>query len=167
MNIVVCIIITACTTYIGYGLSGYYVEREKLYGDLCVLCGSLKADIGFLLLPLSTILRRTGEACSKLTSIFIKATDGLIAEGKAVSEAQLEEAVQVGGYLSAEEKRLVCSFFSALGKTDAKTQLEVAEGYYSRFTEIRKSCSEQKSKMTPMTRKLGFLAGLIICLFLI
>jgi hypothetical protein len=47
----------------------------------------------------------------------------MLAEGNPVTGAALEERLQLN-CVTAEEKQLICGFFSILGKSDSRTQVE-------------------------------------------
>jgi stage III sporulation protein AB len=166
IRLLVAVGIIAGTTYIGCGLSGYYRRREKLFTNLCGLCASLSADIGFLLVPLDEILASAGREYTGLLTDVVEACRVVIADGAALTKESVLGKLS-GRYLSEEEKSLIAGFFSVLGKSDAPAQLESIEGYKRRFEALEKTASEERTKYSPMLKKLGFLSGLALCILAI
>ncbi len=166
MEVFIYLLIVCCTTYIGFGIANYYVRREKLYHELVMFGEKLKSDIGFLLLPVGEILKGAARQFTSSLAELIEASAGVLAEGNPLSEAELFERWQTK-LLSPEEKLLVCRFFSMLGRSDEKTQLENIENYCQRFRQCESECQSERKRYSPMFRKLGFLAGLAICLFIL
>ena len=126
----------------------------------------LKSDIGFLLLPIGEILRGGAQQFGSSLAELIEASARLLGEGKPLSEAELFERWQTRLLLH-DEKLFICRFFSMLGRSDEKTQLENIENYCERFKQRESECQNERKRYSPMFRKLGFLSGLAICLFLL
>jgi|BioPla2DNA2_1021312.scaffolds.fasta_scaffold151585_1 stage III sporulation protein AB len=166
MEIFIYLAIIFCTTYIGFGIADYYVKREKLYHELVIFGEKLKSDIGFLLLPIGEILRGGAQQFGSSLAELIEASARLLGEGKPLSEAELFERWQTRLLLH-DEKLFICRFFSMLGRSDEKTQLENIENYCERFKQRESECQNERKRYSPMFRKLGFLSGLAICLFLL
>lgn len=166
MNVFIYVLIICCTTYIGFGLAGYYIKRERLYSGLVKFCEKLKGDIGFLLLPIGDILKGAVEQFGQPLAEIIGVSLGLLREGKPLGEKELYNRWG-SKLLSNDEKLLICRFFSMLGRSDEKTQIENIESYCRRFLQAESESQNEKKRYSPMFRKLGFLAGLAICLLIL
>lgn len=166
MNIVMYVAIICCTSYIGFGLADYYVKREKFFYELTVFCERLKTDISFLLMPLKEILQRVE---TEYSSVLVNIA-GIVREeielGTAITADKLYQRF-ASKYISEDERVIISSFFSILGKSDSKTQLDNIAGFHERFAAAEQSCKAEKLRLAPMCRKLGFLFGIVICLFII
>lgn len=167
MGYAIYISIIGCTTYIGFALASYYAKRERLYNDLCKMCESFKSGIGFMLMPLRTVLCGIKEYSGQIATSIITELDNILQSGSPVTQQRLQDSLKLQGYLSPEELQLICGFFAQLGKSDSRLQINLIETYALRFNEMRLQCAAEYKKTAPMYRKLGFLSGLIICLFLI
>lgn len=161
-----CGAVIGCTTYIGFGIANYYIKREKLFFELCQFCEKLKTDIGFLLMPLEEILSEASENYISGLKDITEVCKKIIESGNALTSEDLRRQLKCA-CINEEEKRLICGFFCMLGKSDEKTQLEQIEGYKQRFAAAELSCSADKKKYSSMYKKLGFLLGVAVCLFMI
>jgi stage III sporulation protein AB len=165
MNIIICVLIISCFTYLGFGFSDYYVKREKLFYDLSRFCEKLKADIGFLHTPLKEIFNEAFQNYSSLEDILYICLN-IIDGGKPIKEEVLYPMYS-DRHVNDSEKKLICGFFSSLGKSDGYTQIENIENYYNLFSAAEKDSLNEKKKFSPMYKKLGFLCGAAVCLFII
>lgn len=154
------------TTYIGFGIANYYIKREKLFFELCQFCEKLKTDIGFLLMPLEGILSEASENYLSGLKDIADLCKNIIKGGNELTSEKLQQQLKCA-CINEEEKRLICGFFCMLGKSDEKTQIEQIESYKQRFSAAEQSCSADKKKYSPMYKKLGFLLGVAVCLFMI
>lgn len=166
MQIAICILIIFGTSYIGIGLSRYYIKRERLFFELTMFCEKLKSDIGFLLMPLVDILKSVErDYSSLLVDISIKVLKK-IDQGEIINTDNMYEMLECV-YLKDEERSLIGSFFSVLGKSDSRSQLQSIEGFAVRFSELEKKCEKERERLSPMCTKLGIISGLAICLLVI
>lgn len=159
-------LIVCCTTYIGFGLADYYIKREKLFKDLSLFCERLNSDIGFLLMPLTEILKNAGEGYSLVMTEIINVCQSVLEQKKPIKSELLFTLIN-SKYINDDEKKLICSFFSMLGKSDEKTQIDSIENYHKRFLSFENISVTDRKKFSPMFKKLGFLSGLAICLFML
>lgn len=166
MILFLCGVIVCCTTYIGFALADYYIKREKLFTELCQFCEKLNTDISFLLMPLEEILIQAHKNYISVLRDIAALCASIIGGGVALCEEDLSEKLKCR-YINEGEKRLICSFFCMLGKSDQQTQIERIEGFKQRFSAAERGCAEDKKKFSPMYKKLGFLLGVAICLFMI
>lgn len=165
MNFILYGLIVCCFTYIGFGLSDYYVKREKLFYQLNRFCEKLKADIAFLQKPLKEILLSAEKEFILLTPV-LSACISILDSGNAINAENLYNMLNLR-HLEGEEKKLVCGFFSTLGKSDRITQIENIENYLTLFKIAENSCESERKKYSPMFKKMGFICGITICLLII
>lgn len=152
-------------TYIGFGLSQYYIHREKLFYQLSRLCEKLKTDIGFLHMPLSDILTLAQSEYNTLKGI-IEICLNILESGNPIIAQKLFD-IYISRYVNEEEKKLICAFFSDLGKSDEHTQIEKIENYGGLFGAVQNGCAAERKRFSPMFKKLGFLCGVTVCLFML
>lgn len=160
------IIISSCS-YIGFGIADYYIKREKIFFEMSRFCEKLKADISFLLMPLEEILETAQEEYNTpVMTEMINICKNYIKQGTSLNSKLLQTSFK-SRYIVTEEKTLICNFFSMLGKSDEKTQIENIQNYNLRFKNAENICQKERKKYSPMSKKLGFLFGITICLFML
>ena len=82
---------------------------------------------------------------------------------------QLENALQSGefNFLKEEEKRVICDYFSMLGKGDSQSQKGYFSGEKERLKKFQNETEEICKKYSDLYVKLGFLCGLLILILII
>lgn len=153
-KILVVALCAALGTAAGYIIMKSYKRKTSYMSGLCALIGELKRNISY----------RRDAAASVAEGFSLSAESGLlkkhIDEYKAFVAAKNGELILSRSFLSKDAYSSVCSFFTALGKTDEASQLDELEMYYKDFSERLAKASAESERYGALAVKLGFLLGL-------
>lgn len=157
MIVLLCACIVACTTYCGYAVSRTYFRREEIQGEILRLIARLKDDLCFFRERLPAALLRAGEELGTLSDLLGAFVAGLEGGEKLLPNPGLKE----------EEFRRLCELLRALGKSDAGRTGEILARAEEEFSRLRQEAERERRKFAAMYVKLGFTAGLLICIVLL
>ena len=134
-------IILICS-YIGFGLSKYYFSRFKFFLELISFLEKADLDINFSkskLLEIITNFRCTNKDLKSILDEYKICLE----TSKSFGQEDLFKNTKI---LKDDEKKIVYSFFSELGKLDVYNQTKSLENYKGKFSAMLGSCEEEKKK---------------------
>lgn len=156
MILLLCGCIVACTTYCGYAVSRSYFQREELLGQVFRLIGRLKDELCFFRERLPKALRKAAEELSGLSELL-----------KTFSENPDGETALPNPGLREGEFRMLCQTLQGLGRSDTGRTEELLNRAEEEFARYRQEAEQERKKFASMYVKLGFTAGLLICIVLL
>lgn len=151
------LIIAVCAalgTATGYVVMLSYKKRSCYMSGICALIGEMKRNISY---RRDAVTRIAGNYSGSIESALLKKHIEEYATFVAAKDGKLALS---RGYLSADVYSSVCSMFSALGKTDEKSQIDELDMFESVFSGYREKACERVEKYGALAVKLGFLLGL-------
>ena len=160
MHIFILIIIVVGCSYLGYGISNYYKNRQKFYKDFLNFLEICEVQITFYHNKLDTIFDNflKDNHCSADFAKFLQ---------KVKTQFNNQSTIKVEGIvINTEEQKLLSNFFNNLGKTNSQNQKEIIEFNKAQFKTIASECESKAQKNAPLATKLGFLLGLAIAICL-
>ena len=156
------VILIGCS-YLGYGLSNYYVKRHRFILDLITFTNHLKVEIGFSKNNLQDIITlHIAEYQMGFKSV-LKGYLKALTTSEYVTVENLKEHISTI-YLDEPETNQMLQFFNFLGKSDAYNQVEIINKSLNIFNSFLKNSLLEKQKYSGMFKKLGVLTGVFIVL---
>lgn len=165
MKIILILIVVISMTYIGFGISRYYVKRKKIFEDLILLCEKLCVEISFSKNTLSSIISSNVNLFSKDFKNIINTYLNYLKNNNEVLTKDF--LFKKNTLLNDDEKELILNFFYNLGRLDASNQISQINDYKNKFIELKQKTNEENSKFGSLSLKLLILMGLLIGIILI
>ncbi len=156
INLVLSILIIACSSYIGWGIQNYYKNRISFYNNLDNFLHYLINNINFYKDCVNKILVNYLSATNDskyLKNIIIDFMDG---------KNDFDSIV-----VKKDEKQLLTNIFNHLGKSDSENQIAGLTNFSTQVQFVLKKCREDYEKVGKITTKLGFLFGLALAICLL
>lgn len=154
-----CIVCLCMTASAMLGLAHTKAKRARVrYFASCVrLAETLIAEISFRRATLTEVLRAFCESDASELRRHVEA----------FCASPYEPFTPAGKLLKADEKRLMTSFFSSLGTSDAQTQIFELENFKQRFCELYEKEDENFKRTGSVGLKLSILLGLAVGILIV
>lgn len=163
MKSVLCIGIIAILGYVGYCLSGFYIQRKKFFQSLLSFILGIKSDINFSSKNLNDILSKVNYAGRDFNTLISNYKDMLQAAGNESAEKLFNNIT----ILNQEEKEDIFIFFSKLGKLDVFNQIDSIESFICVVKKHYDEATCECKKYSTLYIKLGIIIGAFISLIII
>ena len=154
MRVVVGILITIISTYIGYRLSIKYHKRKIFFYEFSNFNKLLISELGFLKSPMPEIVKSINN---KNSDFFNKINSFLDADHKDFSI----------NYLAKEEEEYFNDYVKNISEFDDKTLSSYLNLSMKNINNYYELALTEDKKFRPLYIKLGFLIGLIILIIII
>ena len=164
MTIVLILIIIFCFGLLGYKLSSFYINRKKFFSSLHQLLSSLELDVAFSQDKLKNLINKNIESISSndLKNICRNYCEFL--DRKEKIDKNFFDNVKI---LKKDEKELLYSIFSSLGRFDAYSQSREIKTYIIKINEYYANANDECKKYAGLFVKLGIIIGILVCLLII
>ena len=164
MTIILVIIIIFCFGLIGYKLSTFYINRKKFFSSMQVLMSNLELDVSFSQDKLKNLIKKNSEnVSSKELNVLCENVFGLL-DKKQKIDYEIFNEIKI---LKKEEKDIIFSFFSSLGRFDASSQSKEIKMYQNKIDELYDVSNDECKKYASLFIKLGIIFGILVCLLII
>lgn len=140
-------------TFIGYKLSDKYKLRRQFYADFAAFNKLLMSEVMFTRKTIPDILSK-----GKYSASFKILTDEFL---KSITE-QRKISVDKLWFLTEQEREFAVEYFTSLGKTDAKTQIDYLSSAAEKLKGFLSVAETEERQYARLYVKLGFLAGLLV-----
>lgn len=164
MKIILILVIIACFGAIGFGISRYYIQRKKFFSQLDIFMSSLELDISFSQTRLIELIDKQCKTLSSAELILLCENYKQFLQSKEKPNQELFKELSI---LKPNEKELLLSFFTNLGRFDATNQSKEINKFGIKFKEIYEEAKIDYSKYSTLFIKLGIIVGLLLCLIII
>jgi|LGOV01.1.fsa_nt_gb stage III sporulation protein AB len=158
-------ILIGCS-YIGYGVGHYYVKRQHLLQNLISFASYVRAEIAFAHLNLENIVKTHIPEFDKNFRIVLKNYLKTLKKSDYITIKELRENVS-SIYLEENELNEMLQFFSFLGKSDIDSQITIIDKHLVSFKNFLNSAKGQRERYSGMSKKLGFLMGILILIIML
>ena len=138
-------------TFLGVGYSKKYSRKKDFFISLENFGVYLKREISFSSTPI-------GEVISNFNCDNEDLNDAL---GKALNKGARADEASLPDFLSADERDFINSYFSKLGRSDRENEIELTERFIEEAGKYKKSEAEKYNKISSVSARLGFFAGMI------
>lgn len=162
MKFVMIIALVSLCTYVGYGFSKYYINRNEFFKEFILFLNKVNLNINFSKEKLKNIIDEYKTQSKEL--ILILKNFLLCLEERSINEKKLFAGTKL---LKSEEKNILLGFFSSLGHFDLAGQTKHLESFIKEFEIRQKQAEDEKNKYSPLFTKLGLIAGVVISLILL
>lgn len=163
MQIIPYLIIVGGFSYVGYGIGAYYIKRERFMLDIIAFCKALKVQIGFSSNTLKDIVENIMSEFSPPFKQILKSYLKVLKKYDYVTVNILSKNLN-NIYLEEAENNVMLQLFNFLGKSDSQHQIEAIDGYLYSFNSYLLQSRNQKIKYAGLYKKLGFFAGVLVCI---
>ncbi len=153
MKIALGIIVVFICVFIGYQMSLKYVKRKAYYVAFENFNQDLIREMSFTMQTIEKVI----DALRQKKDEFSKITVSFFDDNKKIESKILRE----------DEKEDLKAYLNSVGKSDAKSQLKLLEGYKIKICDNVKIATLEEKKYKSFYIKLGFLFGLIIFIILL
>ncbi len=151
------IAITVCT-YVGYKSSAKFTLRRTFLQDWVNFNNLLKTEVAFSHNSLKKLLETQSDG--KFNTLL---KDNLFEQPSDESKRFFDKSK----ILQSTEKQMLASYFSTIGKSDAKSELLYVSGIGERLKPMLDKAVEDEKKFRSLYMKLGFACGLVILVLVI
>lgn len=151
LTVFICAAVGTCC---GFLIMKNYKRNCLYFKDLCDLIGELKRNISYRRDSAASILSRF-ETDSALL-------ERNISEYLAFAHSKSDAPDISRGFLPSDVFGDINAFFTSLGKSDGKSQLDELEMYDKKFTALCDKATVKSNKYGTLSVKLGFLFGLAV-----
>ena len=158
LKIVMIIFFMITGSGLGIYVSSKLTKRRKFFEQMVMLLNSLCAEMSFRQTQLSKLLVNNLQDKEVLSSILNDYI--LFIDGKKNSYTIPKS------FLSDSEYLLTKEMLSTLGRYDITTQMQVLQGYKTRYEQFFDRAKDDELRRGSASRKLGFLSG-VLCSVLI
>ncbi len=155
ISILLSILIVACSTYIGWGISNYYKKRVIFFKDVNDLLNFLINNINFLKDSINVILLN-----------FVKQQQPSVALIEIIND-YISNKKQYYILLKKEEVYIINNIFNHLGKSDSENQIAGLKNFTFQINNVIEKCEADYNKIGRISTKLGFLFGITLAIFFI
>ena len=153
VKIVLCILIVAFCTFLGYFFAGKYRARKRFYTQMNTFNERYLNELCYARRPLTAFLQE-----SSYTGEF----------GKTVDSYLKRREVKISySWLKKEEREDCSDYFSMLGKGDALSQKSYFTSRQPMLAEKKGICEREAKARGDLYLKLGLLAGLAAVILII
>lgn len=152
VKIVVVFLCAAIGTATGYAIMRTYKLKHEYLSELCSVIAELKHDVSYRCDGVVSVMRKSNiknKLLCKNIGEYISFAEGK-ADGPHVSK----------GYLNDDAYKLSGDFFSSVGRSDGKSQMEELKMFGEKCTALCAVAEEKSKKIGVASVKLGFLIGL-------
>ena len=149
-------IVLMCT-FLGTSVAGKCKKKKDFYTDMESFCIFLKREISFS----STTI---GKAISDYRS---KNEDLRNILSSYLQNANLSQNFRMPENFSQDEKEMMVNFFSKIGKSDRKNELELLTFFSEEVSKYKEIEKKKSLKISGLSTKLGFFIGAIIFVILL
>ena len=156
------IILIACSTYIGWGFSKYYVNRKNFFKEFVLLLDKLKLDISFSKDKITDIISGYDTKNKQIKTLLNNFL--IILETGNFEDDLLFKNINI---LKDDEKNNILLFFKSLGRFDMDNQTKQIEAFKQEFTVFEKNATSKNDKFGSLFVKLGFIVGILISLLVV
>lgn len=166
IRVILCLAIIVLCGAVGYGVSGYYIQRKKFFFSYELFLNELKSDIGFGAKKLDEIvysaINRAG--ISKDLKTLLNNFMLVIKNGESLNKENLFKTINI---LNEQERESILSFFKKLGKVDSFSQLEDINKMFVVNGAYLSEAKEDSKKYGTLYIKLGVIIGAFISLLIL
>ncbi len=148
------ILITALTTWIGKKISDKYIYQEKFLNALNTFNGELIRNLAFRHDSIAKIRNKDFHFSDFNDFVSRVDFDGVIASG-------------CPKYLDKDQRDAVISYFSGLGRNSLSAEKNFLEEYKVVFDDAVEKLRARNVKIKPLGIKIGFAIGIIIFILLL
>ena len=139
-------------TFFGVNYAKKFKRKKEFFVSLENFGVYLKREISFSSTPIGEITASfrcdNADLCAALFAIAEK--------GVKTDDAALPD------YLSADERDFILSYFSKLGRSDRGNEIELTERFIEEAGKYKAKEAEKYSKISSVSARLGFFAGMIL-----
>lgn len=152
---------SACSL-LGFQISNVFSKKNKFYLDLLNFCRNLKNEISFFKTDIISVYSKwTGT--SDLKKILTVAKESL-ENGKQINEQDFYQKIQTLEFLNDNDKILISKMFSEIGNVGYYEQLDRVDYYINSLMTIYDDYKNKSVKMQSLSKKMGILIGMLICI---
>ena len=162
MKYILIIVLIACCTYIGIGVSKYYSKRRYFFSDLVLFMDKLRLDISFSKEKIGVIIKNFQEGSRVFEKLKVNFLN--ILENNHFDEKKLFEGINI---LKENEKTTLTIFFKSLGRFDSINQTNQIKVFKEEIKKLESNCINQYQKFGSLSIKLGFIVGVLLALILV
>ena len=156
--------ILGLSTIAGIEFSNTYTRKVQFYEDALDFSKILKNEIIFMKTDIMTIFSRQ-QYKSQFNDV-LNSIKTLYFEKNGVQIAKINDVLKSFDILNENDKKIISSLFSSLGKLSYDEQLKQIDFYTEKFESALQKQRIECEKMSPFCKKMGILVGLAICIVL-
>lgn len=157
-------IFSACG-FLGINISKTYTDKHKFYKELLLLCQNLKTDISFLKTDIVSILQKNKYE-TKLNAILIDIVN-LLNNNTLLQKNDIFNLLNKYHFLTEQDKNFLVSIFYEIGSMGYDEELARIEYNIIISQTLLEDYKQNKLKFAGLSKKMGFLCGLLVCIVLI
>lgn len=154
-----------CCGWLGINIGNTFNEKYNFYMDLRDFCNHMKNNITFLKTDVLAITNNY-KPKSKL-KFLLQDVSNAIKEKVVLNEMELLSLLQKYSYLNQQDKNLLANLFCNLGSVGYDEQIAKIEYSISQTEFLMNDFKQNKYKFANLSKKMGFIIGLLVCIVLI
>ena len=165
IKIVLLLALFSACGFLGINVSKTYTEKYNFYKELLALCKSLKNDISFLKTDILSIIEKNNFK-SKLVYI-LEDIKKLLKSNTILKKNEILNILENYNFLSEQDKNCLVSIFCDIGTLGYDEELAKIEYNITTVQNLTDDYKQNKLKFATLSKKMGFLVGLLVCIVLI
>ena len=140
--------------------------RECIFADMIAVIDILKSKLYFFKDKLISSLSDCSANCTGELKQILQAFQETVETDRDITFEKLQERIPKLS-LKENEHNAICQFLAGLGRSDRENQSEYLSNYIYTFRQFKEDALAERKKFASMYIKLGFSAGLLICILLV
>ena len=164
IKIVSLVLLFLSSGYLGFQISKIFEEKQNFYLDLLDFTNCVKNEIAFVKTDILTILNKYHYKSN--FNDFLNEYKFML-ESKNVGKERLLKMLDDISNFDDVEKNCIAQMFFDLGNIGYYEQLENLNFCAENYKQSLEKSRDKSLKFIPLSKKMGFLVGLLICIILI
>ena len=162
--ILLCSLFLCCGT-LGINVGNVYKNKHKFYIDLLDFCNDFKNNISFLKTDIISIIEKNCYS-SKLSQL-LNDVKNLINDKVIIEKKEFIVLLDKYNFLNEQDTTLLTSLFCEIGSLGYDEQISKIEYSIESVKNTINDFEQNKLKYVSLSKKMGFVIGLLVCIVLI
>lgn len=165
IKIVLLMLLFGACGVLGINFGNVFNDKYLFYKELLDFCKSLKTDISFLKTDIISIIEKNNYK-SKLSDILVDVKN-LMQKNTILQKNDILSVLEKYHFLTDQDKNCLVSIFCEIGTFGYEEELSKIEYNITTVDGILNDFKQNKLKFAGLSKKMGFLVGLLVCIALI